>query len=63
MVQNPPANAGDVREQDQSLSQEDPLEEGTTTHSSVLTWRILWAEEAGGLQAWGCKESDTTEAT
>ena len=32
-----------------SLGQEDPLEKGMATHSSVLTWRILWTEELGGL--------------
>ena len=30
-----------------SLGWEDPLEEGTETHSSVLAWRILWTEETG----------------
>ena len=35
----------------QSLGQEDPLKEGTTTHSSILAWRIPWAEEPGGLQS------------
>ena len=34
-----------------SLGQEDPLEEGTATHSSVLSWRIPWTEEPGGLQS------------
>ena len=33
------------------------------THSSILTWRILWTEEPGGLQSMGHKESDTTKAT
>ena len=33
----------------QSLGQEDPLEEGTVTHSSILPWRIPWTEEPGGL--------------
>ena len=33
----------------QSLAREDPLEEGLASHSSVLAWRILWAEEPGGL--------------
>ena len=33
-----------------SLGQEDPLEEGMTTHSSILAWRIPWIEEPGGLQ-------------
>ena len=34
----------------QSLEREDPLEEGTTTHSSILARRIPWIEETGGLQ-------------
>ena len=33
------------------MDQEDPLEEGMTTHSSTLAWRIPWTEEPGGLQA------------
>ena len=33
-----------------SLGQEDPLEEETSTHSSVLAWKIPWTEEPGGLQ-------------
>ena len=33
----------------QLLGWEDPLEEGTTTHSSILAWRIPWTEEPGGL--------------
>ena len=33
----------------QSLGQEDPLEEGMATHSSILAWRILWTEEPAGL--------------
>ena len=35
----------------QSLGQEDPLEEETATHASILPWRILWTEEPGGLQS------------
>ena len=34
----------------QSLGLEDPLEKGIATHSSILTWRIPWTEEPGGLQ-------------
>ena len=34
-----------------SLGQEDALEEGTATHSSILAWRIPWTEEPGGLQS------------
>ena len=37
----------------QSLGQEDPLEKDIATHSSILAWRILWAEEPGGLQSMG----------
>ena len=32
-----------------SLGLEDPLEEGMTTHSSILAWRIPWTEEPGRL--------------
>ena len=32
-----------------SLNQEDPLEKGMATHSSILAWRIPWTEEPGGL--------------
>ena len=32
-------------------SQEDPLEEGMATHSSILAWRIPWTEEPGGLDS------------
>ena len=34
---------------DQSSGQEDPLEEGMATHSSILAWKIPWTEEPGGL--------------
>ena len=37
----------------QSLGQEDALEKGMATHSSILAWRILWIEEPGGLQSMG----------
>ena len=36
-----------------SLVQGDPLEEGMTTHSGILAWRIPWTEEPGGLQSAG----------
>ena len=36
-----------------SLVQEDPLEKGMTTRSSILVWRIPWTEEPGGLQSMG----------
>ena len=58
MVKNLPA----VQEtQVQSLGQEDPLEKGMARHSSILAWKIPWAEKPGGLyRSWGLKELDTT---
>ena len=57
MVKNPPANAGDTR--DEGLIPglgRSPLEKGMATHSSGLAWRIPWTEEFLGH-----KESDMTE--
>ena len=48
MVKNLPAM---LETQVQSLGQEDPLEKGMATHSSILAWRIPWTEEAGRLQS------------
>ena len=36
---------------------EDPLEEGKATHSSMLAWRIPWAEEPGGLRSKGSQRA------
>ena len=36
-----------------SLGWEDPLEEGMEIHSSIISWRIPWTEEPGGLQSMG----------
>ena len=49
MVKNLPANAGHIRDTVPIPGQEDPLEEGMGTHSSILAWRIPWTEEPGGL--------------
>ena len=35
---------------DRSFGQKEPLEKETTTHSSILAWKIPWTEEHGGLQ-------------
>ena len=43
-------NAGDLG---RSLGREDPLEKEMATHSSILTWRIPWMGEPGGLQSMG----------
>ena len=37
----------------QSLGREDPLEKEMATHSSILAWKIPWAEEPGRLQSMG----------
>ena len=53
MVKNLPAMQ---ETQVRSLGQEDPLEKGIATHSSILAWKILWAEKPGKLYSpWGCK--------
>ena len=48
MVKNLPAMQ---ETQVQYLDQEDLLEKGMATHSSILAWKILWTEEPGGLQS------------
>ena len=40
-----------------SLGPEDPLEEETATHSSILAWEIPWTEEPSGLQSMDRKGS------
>ena len=52
-VKNPPAMQETQETWVQSLGQEDPLEEGMATHSSIISWRIPWTEEPGGLQPIG----------
>ena len=54
VVKKPPVNEGDMF---QSLGQEDPLEKGMATHSSILAWEIPWTEEPGGLQSRGLQKS------
>ena len=40
VVNNSPANAGDVRDTVPSLGQEDPLDKEMANHSSILAWKI-----------------------
>ena len=63
LIKNPPAMQEIQEMRVRSLGLEDPLEEGTATHSSVLAWRTPRTEEPGGLQSmgiirvptsWGC---------
>ena len=50
MVKNLPTM---LETQVQSLGQEDPLEEGMATHSSILVWEVSWTEEPGWPQSMG----------
>ena len=61
-VKNMPAMQELQETQVRSLGQEDPLEKGVATHSSILAWRIPWIEEPGGLQSMG-SHRDTAEVT
>ena len=57
MVKNPPAmQAAWVL----SLGWEDPLEKEMATHSSILSWEMLWTKEPGVLQSMGFQESGTS---
>ena len=48
----------------QSLGQEDPLEKGMATQSSIHAWKIPWTEEPSGLQSMGSQRVlDMTEVT
>ena len=47
-VKNLPAIVGD---EVQALVREDPLKKEMATHSSILAWKIPWAEESGRLQS------------
>ena len=59
VVKNPPAMQETWV---QSLGQEDPLEKGIATHSTILVWRIPWTEEPSGLWVMGSQRAtDMTE--
>ena len=51
MVKNLPAVLEMKKTWVRSLGQEDPLEWGMATHSSILAWRIPWTEEPSGPQS------------
>ena len=52
-VKHPPAMQELQETWVQPQGQEDPLEEGMATHSSIVAWRIPWTEEPGRLQSIG----------
>ena len=43
--------------------QDDPLEQGMATHSSILAWSIPWTEEPGGLESMGSQRIGHNSAT
>ena len=53
MGKNLPATVGDKKTWVQSLGRKGPLKKGMATHSSILSWRIPWTDEPGGLQSIG----------
>ena len=53
MVTNPACQCKRHEKWFRTLDQEDPLVEGMTTHSSILTWRIPWTEKPGRLKSIG----------
>ena len=55
VVKNPPANAGDARNKDSISRLGRFLEKEIAVHSSILVWKIPWAEERGALQSIGLK--------
>ena len=59
VVKNPPAKAGHVETWVRSLGREDPLEEGTATHSSILAWKIPMDRGAWQAIVLGVTKSQT----
>ena len=55
-VKNSAANAGDSG---LIYNWDDPLEKEMAAHSSILTWKMLWTEEPGGLESIGSQKSQT----
>ena len=56
VAKNLPASARVVEPWLQFLGWEDPREEGTATHSSILAWRISWTEELERVQSMGSQK-------
>ena len=55
VVKNSPANAGDDVDLGSIPGLEKSLEKDITTHSRILTWKILCTEAPGRLQSWSCR--------
>ena len=63
MVNNLPANAGDIKDLGSIPGCEDPLEKEMATYSSMLVRRILWTKEPGGLQSTELQKVGHSEET
>ena len=63
MVKKLSANAGDVRDLGSIPGAGRFLERGVATHSSILTWRIPWAEEPGCATAYRVTKNQTLLST
>ena len=64
MAKNLPANAEDVRDTTLIPGSGRAPEEGMATYFSILTWRIPWTEEPGGLQSiWRCSSDGPLECS
>ena len=62
-IKNPPANVADIRDMSSILGSGRSLERGHGNHSGILSWRLPWTEEPGGLQCIESQKSDATEVT
>ena len=58
---NPPARAGNTRDEVSISRSGRSCGVGNGTHSSILSWKIPWAKEPGGCCPWCPKELDTTD--
>ena len=63
VINNPPANAGDIKDVGSVPGSGSSTEKEMAIHCSILAWRIPWTEDSDGLQSWGRKELDTNEHT
>ena len=63
MLKNPPASTGDAGDTGLIPGFERSLEEEMATHSSILSWKILWTEKPGRLQSMGPQRDGQDLAT
>ena len=59
-MKNLTLTAGDIGDAGSFAGLEDPLKEGTATHSTILSWRIPWPEEPDSYDPLGHSELDTS---